>query len=249
MVKTATICGAVCVLATTLACSVSTPLTPAPAASNAPATAADGSTLKSSAPSLVSPINNDRIPNERPTFVINGAAGQFANVAFFYEFELTNDVGELVRTDITDGTQFQLPVALAFDAAYRWRVRAVLDNAAGPWSGQARFFTALPPQLGRPTRNSPDEEWRVWFFNLLQVRNAGAVVSFNGMAVTRPDLNAVEADWQNGWRGDYRPRLFLPVAGCNGTALSPTAPRCAFGRTVDVGDTGRPWVWVFRGQT
>src|SRR5262245_46911987 len=92
MVKIATICSSVCLLlATTWACSVSTPLTPAPAGSNPQARAADGSTLKATAPSLVAPINNDRIPNERPTFVINGSDGQFSRVAFFYEFEVTND--------------------------------------------------------------------------------------------------------------------------------------------------------------
>jgi hypothetical protein len=250
MVKTATICGAVCLLAATWACAVSTPLTPAPAASNSPAKAADGSTLKANAPTLVSPVNNDRIPNERPTFVIDSADGQFAKVAFFYEFELTNDVGELVRTDVTDTTQFQLPVALAFDAPYRWRSRAVLDNAVGPWSGQARFFTAQPPQLNRPTRTSSYDEWKVWFEQVRQLRNIGPTVSVGGLAATRADLLAVEADWQNGWRGDLRARLFLPVPGCGATAANnPNPPTCAYSRTVDVGNIGQTWQWVVRGQS
>jgi len=250
MVKTATICGAVCLLATTVACGVSTPLTPAPAASNAATKAADGSTLKATAPTLVSPVNDDRIPNERPTFVIDGADGQFEKVAFFYEFELTNDAGELVRSDVTDGTQFQLPVSLAFDAPYRWRSRAVLNDAYGPWSGQARFFTALPPTLNRPTRNSSYDDWKIYFEQVRQLRNIGPTVSVGGMAATREDLLAVEADWQNGWRGDLRARIFLPVAGCPGTAANnPNPPRCAYDRTVDVGNIGQTWQWVVRGQT
>lgn len=249
MAKTTTICGALVVVATTWACSVSTPLTPAPAPINTGGKAADGSTIKATAPRLISPINNDRIPSERPTFVVDAVAAQFRNVAFSYEFELTNDAGELVRADTTNSTQFQLPVTLAFDAAYRWRSRAVLSGGVGPWSSQGRFFTALSPQLGRPTRNSSDEEWRVWFFQLVALRNQ-PVVSVAAMAALRSDLLAVEADWQNGWRGDLRPRLFLPVPGCGGTAANnPNAPRCAYDRAVDVGDDGHAWQWVFRGST
>src|ERR1044071_2852761 len=119
MVRTATICGAVCVLATTmLACSVSTPLTPAPVPANTFAKAADGSNLKATAPRLISPINNDVISNERPIFTLDPATGQYANLTFFYEIELTDDAGALVRSDKIDTTQFQLPVTLGFDAPY-----------------------------------------------------------------------------------------------------------------------------------
>jgi hypothetical protein len=249
MLKSVTICCAVCVLATTVACSVSAPLTPAPSPANTFAKAPDGSNLKATAPRLISPVNSDVIQNERPTFIIEPSDGQFTKLTFFYEIELFDGAGALVRTDTIDVTQFQLPVTLAFDAPYTWRARAVLPPGVGPWSSSAKFFTPKPPQLGRPTRNTSEEEWRKWFFNLIEVRGAGPTVSFNGMAITRPDLVAVEADWQNGWRGDYRARLFLPVPGCNGTAVSPTAPRCAYGRTVDVGDLGRPWQWIYRGQT
>src|SRR5262245_14479451 len=125
MLKTATICSAVCVLATTLACSVSTPLTPAPSAENTFAKAPDGSNLKATAPRLVSPINNDTIANERPIFVLEPSTGNFANITFFYEIELTDDAGALVRSDTIDTTQFQLPVTLGFDAPYRSEERRV----------------------------------------------------------------------------------------------------------------------------
>lgn len=246
MVKTATICAALCVLVTTLACSVSAPLTPAPSPANTFAKAPDGSNLKATAPKLISPINNDVIANERPIFVIGTAEGQFAKLTFFYEIELTNDAGELVRTDTIDTTQFQLPVTLGFDSPYRWRARAVLPPGIGPWSTQGRFFTPKPPQLGRPTRTSSGGEWKAWFEQLVQLRNQ-PTVSVAAMATLRPDLLAVDADWQNGWRGDFRARMFLPVNGCNGTAANnPNPPACAFDRTVDMGDLGGPWRWVQR---
>jgi hypothetical protein len=143
-------------------------------------------------------------------------------------------------------TQFQLPVTLGFDSAYRWRARAVIDPGFGPWSSQGRFFTPKPPQLGRPTRTSPASEWKAWFENLVKVRNQ-PTVSVAAMAALRADLLSVDADWQNGWRGDLRPRMFLPVNGCNGTAANnPNPPGCAFDHTVDVGDIGGPWRWIQR---
>jgi hypothetical protein len=250
MLKSATIGSAVCVLATTLACSVSTPLTPAPSPANTFAKAPDGSNLKATAPKLVSPINNDTISNERPIFVIEPSDGQFAKIAFFYEFELTDDAGTVVRRDTSDTTQFQLPVTLGFDSPYRWRARAVLEPGIGPWSGQARFFTPKPPTLGRPTRNSSYDEWKVYFEQVRAARGIGPTVQTSAFAATRADLLAVDADWQNGWRGDMRARIFLPVPGCNGTAANnPSPPTCAFGRTVDVGNIGQTWQWVVRGQT
>ena len=50
----------------------------------------------------------------------------------------------------------------------------------------------------------------------------------------RNDLVARGADFQNGWRGDVRPRLFLPVPGCP-IANRPDVPACSYARTVDVG--------------
>ena len=250
MLKSAMICSAVCVLATTLACSVSTPLTPAPSPANTFAKAPDGSNLKATAPRLISPTNNDVISNERPIFVLDPSDGQYAKMTFFYEIELTDDAGALVRTDTIDTTQFQLPVTLGFDSPYRWRARAVLPPGIGPWSGQARFFTPKPPTLGRPTRNSSYDEWKAYFEQVRAARGVGPTVSTGGLSATRADFLAVDADWQNGWRGDLRARLFLPVPGCNGTAANnPNPPTCAFGRTVDVGNIGQTWQWVVRGQT
>jgi hypothetical protein len=247
MLKMATICTAACVLTTTmLACGVSTPLTPAPSPANTFAKAADGSNLKATAPKLISPINNDVISNERPIFVIDPSDGSFAKLTFFYEIELTDDAGALVQSNTIDTTQFQLPVTLGFDAPYKWRARAVLPPGTGPWSAQGRFFTPKAPSFGRPTRTSSTEEWHQWFIQLVQVRNQ-PTVSVASMNFLRPDLLAVDTDWQNAWRGDPRARLFLPVPGCNGTATNnPSPPACAFNRTVDVGSLGGAWQWIPR---
>src|SRR5262245_36097238 len=125
MRKAAAICALTAIATTMAGCSVSTPLTPAPSPANTFAKAPDGSNLKATAPRLISPINNDTIANERPIFVLEPASGEFANITFFYEIELTDDAGALVRSDTIDTTQFQLPVTLGFDAPYRSEERRV----------------------------------------------------------------------------------------------------------------------------
>ena len=86
------------------------------------------------------------------------------------------------------------------------------------------------------------------FFSLIDKRGVGPTVSQEGIWILRPELNAMGADWQNGWRGDPRPRIFLPVPGCP-SATNPSPPACAYSRTVDVGDYGGVWQWIYRGQT
>lgn len=67
------------------------------------------------------------------------------------------------------------------------------------------------------------------------------------MAALRPFLNAQGADWQNGWRGDYRTRIYLPSPDCP-PPTTEDAPGCSYDKPVDVGKNGDggPWTWVPR---
>jgi hypothetical protein len=141
--------GAVCLIALTIACSNRAPSAPgegAAGAAGAGDAAADGSTLKVHAPTLVSPINDFRLDNRTPTFVANNTTGRFVNRSYEYEFELMSDGGSVLRTQRmsqgTANTSWPYPEALENDTAYRWRVRARVGNAVGPWSSVGRFFTA-----------------------------------------------------------------------------------------------------------
>lgn len=100
--------------------------------------------------------------------------------------------------------------------------------------------TQLPPVYW--TR----EQWRAWFFNLVTSRGLPNA-TLAAMQATRPDLLAVGADWQNGWRGDLRARIYLPVPNCPPPS-NPSAPACAYSKFVDVGENGlgNPWSWVPR---
>lgn len=89
-----------------------------------------------------------------------------------------------------------------------------------------------------------NEQWRVYVMALL-ARSGGALVNDASMKVARPDLNARGVDFQNGWRGDLRPRLFLPVPGCP-PATRADVPLCSYNRTVDLGQYGEAWSWIVR---
>src|SRR5262245_58472174 len=109
-----------------IACGVQTPLAPKPAGGNAGGTAADGTTLKVGAPTLVSPINDAQVNVQRPVLTISPATGQFATASNLqYEFELQNDAGAVITRATVNGTTYTLQSDAGTNVAYRWRARAV----------------------------------------------------------------------------------------------------------------------------
>jgi len=232
---------------TMLACDVATPLTPAPA-KPASSTAADGTTLKVSAPTLVSPVNDITTDGTRPVFNVTPVAGQFSTSVpgLTYEFELDNDAGSAIDRTFVAGTSWEYPTPLSPDTPFRWRVRATSGSATGPWSSVGRFQT--PKQRVAPAVTASIEEWHQWFNDLVKEKGQ-PTCSLNALIAIRPDVNAAGAEFQNAFRGvgEMRPRMFLPVPGCPGNAVNnPSPPGCAFNRTVDIGNFGGSWQWVPR---
>jgi hypothetical protein len=224
-----------CALAATLACTVETPLTPAAVAPPGAGAAADGSTLKVGAPGLVSPINDVVLTTQSTTLVISGASGQFANAALSYEFELQTDGGSVVRSAVVGGTSYAVPDALVVNSAFRWRARATLSGAVGPWSSLARFQT---PRITNPTAASSNEEWRVWFENLRIARNVGPTLTAQALQALDADLKAAGVLQETDSAGNPRGRLYLPVNSGD-----------RFARSVDLGNFGGAWQWLPRGAT
>jgi hypothetical protein len=148
--------GAVCLIALTIACNSapSAPTSTEAGLSGSGDAAADGSTLKVLAPSLLSPINDSRTDTRTPTLVARNASGKFVERVYTYEFNLMDDGGNVIRTaTIAQGssnTSWPLPEALETDTPYRWRVRAMLGNAHGPWSSVGRFLTIREPRTPDP---------------------------------------------------------------------------------------------------
>lgn len=217
-------------------CAVDTPLEPKPAPGAGPTAGSDGSTLKAGAPTLVSPVNSEILTTQRPTLTISSAAALFTAQAFSHEFELQDDAGNvLLRASVT-GTTFTLPQDLGFNGAFRWRARATLGGALGPYSSLARFQT---PRFTLPGVGSSDGEWRTWFFGLVTLRNVGPNVSIAALSVMEPDFLQASVLVQKTSAGTNRPRLYLPTGN----------PNNLYGRTVDLGDIGGPWQFIPRGST
>jgi hypothetical protein len=212
-------------------------------------------------PGPVAPVNGTTVSNLRPRFSwANAVKSATPTDGVRYEIQLSDSdtfaqkVSATVGEDRSGRTSVDAPEDLPVATQGFWKVRAFDDNNVGPWSATQTFKT---PARGSGTggctfpkspAEATDAEWKVCFFSLIDKRGVGPTVSQEGIWILRPELNAMGADWQNGWRGDPRPRLFLPVPGCP-SPTNPSPPACAYSRTVDVGDYGGPWIWFYRGQT
>jgi hypothetical protein len=237
MLKTPWLYGAVCVFAVTAACGVSTPLSPASTTDASSSTAPDGSSLKVSAPSLVSPKDGDTTSTTHPSFAVSAVAGQFSSNlgGLTYEFELDDEAGRAIdRTFKTDPT-WDYPGVLNGDTAYQWRVRATLGPATGPWSAMGRFRTPVEIVLTCPDKNNK-KSVSDWFFQI--AASVGATVnSVQTRTAMIPGFSKCSVSWQNQRRGDTRARFFLPpLQEPNGDSIW----------YVDTGDEGRPFNLSFR---
>jgi hypothetical protein len=229
--------AAACCLSAALGCSVATPLTPEPPAGSTTATNADGSTLKAGAPTLVSPINSDIITTQKPTLTISRAIGEFSNsTQFAYEFELQNDTGTVLVRASSTGTSFTVPDNLVINAAFRWRARATLNGAVGPYSALGRFQT---PRLQIPTASSSNDEWKNWFFQIVDLRGVGPIMTVQALITLDPDFREANVIQETNSAGQPRGRIYLPTGN----------PNNLYGRSVDLGTFGQPWRWEPRGGT
>jgi len=182
---------------------------------------------------LQSPGNNETINSLKPTLVISGSSGRFIPMAFAYEFELQTEGGSVIRRETPGGTTWTYPDNLQPSTTYQWRARATLNGAMGPWAATRRFITGRALTAPAPTASA--EEWRVYFFGLIDVKGVGPTCTLSALHALRSDLQAAGVEIQHDSADNLRPRIFLPNPGHD-----------PFKNAVDVGDFGRPWVWIVR---
>src|SRR4029453_14417534 len=132
-------------VAVTLACSrqASTPTSPSGAAPAAADAAADGSTLKATAPVPTSPINGVQVSDAQPTLTWSPSTTRVDAGGLQYEFEVFNDANAKVSGGVVGGTSVTIPTALDFGKRHTWHVRATMQGAYGPWSTLAQFVSAV----------------------------------------------------------------------------------------------------------
>ena len=157
--------GVASLSALALACSdrASTPASPSPLPSETTAASApDGSTLKATAPALYSPANAAVVSSNAPNLVVANATltqmdGASAAAMLNYRFVVETAAGAAVASMLaptTDGTYGSLGITgsrvpenlLQANTTYRWRARAELGSAVGPWSG---YWTLKTPHPSR----------------------------------------------------------------------------------------------------
>jgi hypothetical protein len=157
MFKTLPRVATACVLGATLAACNGSPNAPSSSdAAGTPTSEAgpNGETLKVQAPALASPADGLRLDNRQPTLVATNVSGKFVGGSYSYEFELLTDSNARIDGATLSGTTWAYPNELERDTPYKWRVRARMGGAVGPWSATRRFITVFEKRAPDPDPNS-----------------------------------------------------------------------------------------------
>ncbi len=140
--RTLSVLSAVSIVALSFGCAKSkalTPTTPTPTV----VTPSGGATLKITAPSPQSPINNVRIETFTipPLTATAATPTEGGNITPQYRFQLFNDAGVQVAEGFQNLPNWTPLVNLDFDKTYTWQVRAEFQGDLGPWSAKAAFVS------------------------------------------------------------------------------------------------------------
>jgi len=137
---------AVAIFAT--ACSKNAQPSASPTASSptAASAAADGSTLKSTAPTPQSPANGQQPSSLEVVLTLANSTTKYADgIPATYRIQVLNSAGTLAYevADVASGgagvTAHTVTASLEGDRPYSWRARAEHAGAVGPWSAAANF--------------------------------------------------------------------------------------------------------------
>jgi hypothetical protein len=112
------------------------------------ATNPDGSTLKVTAPTNLAPAGRVRVDTRTPVLQWTNSTGVYQPGTFSYQLEFYRENTLLANVEVTGGTgvsTYLVQTDLDYNIVYRWRVRAKLGNAVGPWSVTADFLSPAPP--------------------------------------------------------------------------------------------------------
>ncbi len=137
------------------------PVSPSQTGGGTAGAAADGSTLKVTAPAQVQPENNDTTNTTMPNLIVRPSSGRFVPAGtLVYRFAVETAGGaEVYRSSaVADPGTGQIghrPTEgkLNWGSAYRWRARAEQGSTVGPWSAYLAFQTPAmpaPPLVDEP---------------------------------------------------------------------------------------------------
>jgi hypothetical protein len=144
--KTLLVCASATALAAALACSKNpeTPVAPSSSQPGASDSLANGSTLKVTAPTPQSPVNNQQ-PDGLVLTAAKATSMYGSQTPLSYIFEIKNSGGTTVCSSgmVGGGSESSVswtpPCTLQFDQPHTWRVQAAAGNGRGPWSANGTF--------------------------------------------------------------------------------------------------------------
>lgn len=154
------------------------------------ATNPDGSTLKVTAPGNLQPTGRVRVDSRQPSLSWSASTGRFAAPAgLTYQVEIYRE-NILVSTIDQAATTYTFTSDIDYDILYRWRVRAKLGTAFGPWASTSDFIgpeappPPPPPSIGGGGGGTPYGPQRNIGFN----EAFGIIVAYHN--AIRMDLGA-----------------------------------------------------------
>jgi hypothetical protein len=132
-------------IAAVAACSSSKPATPVAPTNLGTTSAADGSTLKATAATIQSPLNDQKQTKQEVVLTASPASAQFASgISLQYRFEVRTSANVLVQDALVNNPTWQITATLLPNTRYTWRVRPEYKGEGGPWSGTGSFVTLDP---------------------------------------------------------------------------------------------------------
>jgi len=155
MIRKVLVCTAAAALVTVVACSKSTPtpVSPSSAVPGDVAAAADGSTLKVTTPTLVSPTGGTQV-TDPIVLTASKSTGKFGDITPSYEFQVRSGSTVVYTSGVIGGvgsgnnvTHTVSSSALNPDTDYTWRLRAAWQGAVGSWSGDGSFKSPIGAYL------------------------------------------------------------------------------------------------------
>ncbi|MBY0494621.1 MAG: hypothetical protein K2Y23_10430 [Cyanobacteria bacterium] len=121
--------------------------------------AADGSTLKVTAPALISPVDSQRAEDRRPTLIWLNSSGKYGGIGVAYDIELSTPTTVVYSRTVGESPDVGahlIDMELEYDTVYSWRARAHIGNpdTYGPWSAWASFLSPTRPVAVVPVGNT-----------------------------------------------------------------------------------------------
>jgi hypothetical protein len=127
-----------------------TVLSPTGSDSGSAALNPDGSSLKATQPTNLSPGDASTIDTVRPTLTFTPATARFQGGPLDHELQIVNANDQLVYSSSSVSSPHGVPNDLSYADNFWWRVRARVGDQFGPWSNYAQFRTPDPPTLAPP---------------------------------------------------------------------------------------------------